>query len=213
MVIQPDNTQSACNVPDADNWDKTPEIGQRVGIMTDSMNETNQTSRAYQDEDGKWVFPDGMCQTVTDANVGYGSDFGVPCGAKAMFVVTYDMFIPYDAETGEEDFWVEYTERVCDDDRGQMVSYAETYPAEMQITSVVHIPDTVLNPDNPDNPDRQVETTPDGYILHTTDNSDKAPEAFEDTYLYADWVSSGGWDKPLTQHETDRADNMPDSDN
>jgi hypothetical protein len=93
---------------------------------------------------------DKMCSTVTSANVGYGEDFDVPCGAKADFQVEYDLFVVYDHETGETDFWVKRSELACDVHRGQMVSYADAHPDEMQITQVHLVKDKVGNADRPD---------------------------------------------------------------
>jgi hypothetical protein len=99
------------------------------------------TVRITQDEDGNLIIPDDMCETVTEANVGYGPDFPVPCGAPATFAVKYEEFIPYDPETGNEDFWVKCTFRACDGHKAQVESYADEHPEEMRITSMTPMPD------------------------------------------------------------------------
>jgi hypothetical protein len=99
------------------------------------------TTPITRDKDGDWVFPDGMCQTVTEANVGYGPDEEVPCGAPATFAIRYELFIPYDPETGDEDLWVKCTEHACDEHKNQTVSHANEHPQEMQIIAIIPMPD------------------------------------------------------------------------
>ena len=104
--------------------------------MTQPTNVTNGTVRITRDEDGNWVIPDGMCQVVSNARDFDGSDIDVPCGANGDWTVKYDLFIPYDPETGETDFWSEATETVCSTHKGEMESYADEHPEEMRITSM-----------------------------------------------------------------------------
>lgn len=91
------------------------------------------------DESDEAVIREGMCQTVETAQF-YGYDQGLPCLHKAAFTVKYQLFIVYDADTHETDFWVDCAETVCDTHRGHMVTWAEEHPKEMQITSVALLP-------------------------------------------------------------------------
>lgn len=87
--------------------------------------------RITRDEDGNWVIPDGMCQTVLEAQF-YGFPVDAPCGANAAYHVEYEAFVSYDYETNETDKWVKADETVCSQHRDEMVSYADAHPDEMR---------------------------------------------------------------------------------
>lgn len=46
------------------------------------------------DDEDNFVFPQGMCETIAFANVGYGDDEPYPCADKALYTVHYRDFYP-----------------------------------------------------------------------------------------------------------------------
>lgn len=86
---------------------------------------------AKRDEDDNILFPAWMCETVTEAHMGGGYTDEIPCADRAHYIVTYTAF------EGHVDYDYENTERVCSEHFGQMVSYADAHPDEMEITHIV----------------------------------------------------------------------------
>lgn len=114
-----------------------------------------------------------MCETVETGQF-YGYDQDLPCVSKAAFEVKYRMYIPYDAETHETDFWLDCTESACDKHRGQMVTWAEEHPKLMQIDAVTLLPgiETVL-PETDIQPKSDKEAGPiDWYLWYENLNPD-----------------------------------------